>query len=108
MRHPENRVDQLGIGRPEIQFQQRRLHGVQRLEALLEERIVELREIERHANTAPSPIIRAVTTNDSEAPVHSMPRPAARRSRMNVVSTCSPAVSMRRIVERSRVTLAGF
>src|ERR1043165_6291134 len=111
MRHTEDRIDQLRIGRTQVQLQQRRLHRVERLETLFEKRVVKLREIERHAlpiagaasrssrpklNSARKPKTSAVARKASEAPRHSTPRPAARRSRMKLVSTCSAAVSMRR------------
>jgi hypothetical protein len=44
----ENRVDALGIRRAEIEFEQRRLHRIERLEALFEKRVVELCKIEHH------------------------------------------------------------
>ena len=47
----ENGVDQLRLGRSEVELQERGLHAVERLEALFEERAVELGEIERHAST---------------------------------------------------------
>src|SRR5207253_1955991 len=51
VRHAEDRVDALRIGGTDVELQERRLHGVERLEALFEEHTVELGEIERHACT---------------------------------------------------------
>ncbi len=102
MRHAEDRVDQLRIRRTEIELQQRRFHRVERFEALLEEGIVELREVERHArdfrscvNSAPRPSSFTVVRKFSDMLASSTSRPASRRSRMNAASTCMPAVSQR-------------
>ena len=48
MRDAENRVDQLRLGRADVELEQRRLHRIERFEALVEEGVVKLGEIERH------------------------------------------------------------
>ena len=41
------------VGRARVELEQRGLHRVERFEALLEERVVKLREVECHAHPAP-------------------------------------------------------
>src|ERR1044072_3216460 len=48
MRDTEDRVDRLRIRRPDVQLQQRGLQRVESFEALVEEGVVELCEVERH------------------------------------------------------------
>ena len=52
MRDAEDGVDQLEVGVTRRELEQRGLHRVERLDALGEEGVVELREIERHAGHA--------------------------------------------------------
>ena len=93
MRHAEDRIDELRIRRPDVEFQQRRFHGVQRFEALFEERIVELRQIDRHepaslsASIVSMPSVRAAECIAGETDCHRSAAPARRRSRTNAASS---------------------
>ena len=79
MRHAENGVDELGVDVTGRELEQRGLHGVERFEALFEEGVVELREIERHAappgtnmdapglsSSAPTPRTRIASSSAGE------------------------------------------
>jgi hypothetical protein len=48
VRHPEDGVDDLGVGRSDVELKERCLHRLERLEALFEESLVELCEIDTH------------------------------------------------------------
>ena len=111
MRDAKNGVDQLRVGRADVQLQQRRLHRIERLEALFEERIVKLCQIDRHrpASRGSSSMSRrprrpAAASRADARPRHATTRPAVRRSRTKAARSCSPAVSMRCRALTSRVT----
>src|SRR5688572_3095817 len=109
MRDAKDGVDELGIRRTQIELQQRRFHRVERFEALLEESVMELREVERHAAlsvNALRPSSFVVARKFSDIPVSWTSRPASRRSRTNATRTCRPAVSQRFTAVRSTVTHA--
>ena len=114
MRDAENGVDQLRLGRADIELQERRLHGIERLEALLEEGGMELCQIDRHrpASAGSSSMSRrprrpAAVSRAGARPRHATARPAVRRSRTNAARSCNPAVSMRCRALTSRVTGSG-
>ena len=48
MRDAEDRVDELRLGRADVELEQRGLHRVESFEALVEEGVVKLCEVERH------------------------------------------------------------
>ena len=54
-----------GSGEPTIELQQRRLHGIQRLEALLEECVVKLCQVDCHRSTSPPKLEHVVEPEKS-------------------------------------------
>src|SRR5262249_3950236 len=106
----ENRVDQLFVGRADVELEKRGLHRIQSLEALFEEGGMELRQIDCHAGSFSSgvrPSSRAAVASTDADPCHSTVRPLPDRSRTNAVITCNAAVSTRCSEEISTVTGRG-
>ena len=108
MRHAEDGVDELGVDFAGRQLQQRRLHRVERLEALFEEDFVELREIERHAGYSSSgltPSRSIAFSSVAERPIHLYATPFSRQSSANATMSCTPAVST--VLDTRAVDLVG-
>src|SRR6185312_9339829 len=109
----EDGVDELAIRSADIQLQQRRFHRVERLEALLEEGIVELSQIDGHEghsgspSTAATPSRCAAELKAGAAPRHSIWRPRDCRSRTKAAINWMPAVSMRCTAAMSRARDVG-
>ena len=96
MRDAENGVDQLGVDFTGRELQQRRLHRVERLETLVEEGVVELREVERHAGYSEQRADAEHAMASSSAGERACPLVAMLRSRQssaNATTSCTPAVS---------------
>ena len=93
MRHAKNGVDQLGVGFAGTELEQCRLHRAERFEALLEEGLVKLREIECHglvasaapglSSSAPTPSCAIACSSTGERPVQTYSRPRSRQSSAN-------------------------
>src|SRR5690242_10221297 len=97
--HTEYRVYTFRIGRTDIQLEERGFHAVERLKALFEEGIVELREIEfchgssqfgskARSSASVNPSEWAARRSAALHPVHSTRRASARKSRTNAASSC--------------------
>ena len=100
-----------GVGRADVELQQRRLHRVERLEALLEEGVVKLCQVDRHAGLSCESGSAACGETEKPGggakPARAAPFDLAARdsrSRTNAAMSCRPAVSMRCTALTSRVT----
>ena len=76
VRDAEYGVDQFRIRGADVELQQRRLHGVERLEALLEERVVELGQVDGHRS---APLSESIASMPSRRAADSMAGEQARQ-----------------------------
>src|ERR1700749_1752488 len=85
VRDAEDGVDQLGLGRADVELEKGGLHRVERLKALFEEGIVKLCQVYGHGSLRSSlrPRSFAAAVSAGAAPRHSTSRPSDSRSRTN-------------------------